>query len=562
MMTEVLLALPVALPLLAAGPAAALPRYPAARRGLPLAVTAAVLATGLALLAETADGSVHTVRMGDWRAGIAISFAADAFGALLLCTLSFLVLLCLCYAAATGDDREPVFAPLVLVLSAGVYGVLLTADLFNLFVLVEVALAPSYVLLTMGGGGSPRNTAGRIYITVSLLASTLFLCGVALLYGVTGSVQLGALAGAAADSPATAAAGAVVLLALGVKAAVVPVHGWLPRSYPHASPAVTALLSGLLTKAGLFALFRLYAVVYGGDRDYLWLLLAAAWLSMVTGVLGALGEREIRPILVFDMVSQTGFVLLGLALFTADSLTAAVFYLVQYVLVNTALLMCSGAVELTRGTDHLDRIGGLARREPLLTTVFVTAALSLAGLPPLSGFVAKLALLRAAALADHWVTVGVTVTVSLLTLLAMLRIWTAGFAGPPATPEPDDTLGPPGPFRHRHGQEHGRGHGRGHGSGRGGPERDRAPAGGRSARPAVPPPGLGASAHSPAPVLGPGAGMVRSPIRPGLLLPAAVLTVCSLLLGTVAAEPLLDIAETAAGHLVDPARWTEAVTAS
>jgi multicomponent Na+:H+ antiporter subunit D len=340
------------------------------------------------------------------------------------------VVFCLAFAAASGADTDRMFVPLVLVLTAGVHGAYLTADLFNLFVFVEVMLVPSYVLLATGGGAA-RRAAARLYVTVNLLASTLFLAGLGLVYGVTGTVNLGELAGAAAE-PAVALAAAVVLLAMAVKSAVVPVHGWLPRAYTHAPPAVTVLFSGLLTKVGVYAIIRIYATVFDGDQRYLGVVLAAALLTMVVGVLGAVGERAMRPILTFHMVSQIGYILLGLALFSVAGLAAAIFFLVQYVLVKAALLMCAGAVEHTYGTGELDRLSGVVARQPLLAAAFAASALSLAGIPPLSGFVAKLALVLAAFDAAQYLAAGVAVAVSLLTLTSMLKVWNGVFWGEPS----------------------------------------------------------------------------------------------------------------------------------
>ncbi|GAA1902158.1 Na+/H+ antiporter subunit D [Streptomyces sodiiphilus] len=515
-MTGTVLALPVALPLLASGLAMAATRHPLLRRALTLGVSAAVLALGVALLVHTSDGSVLSHQLGGWLPGVAIVFAADTLGALMLTATALLVVVCLAFAAAAGDDRHPLFGSLALILSAGVYGALLTADLFNLFVLIEVMLVPSYVLLTLTGGRQ-RVAAGRIYLTYNLLASTVFLGGLAMLYGVTGTVNLGELAGAAQDSPRVALAGAVILLAMAAKASVVPLHGWLPRTYPFATPAVTALFSGLLTKVGLYVIIRVYAVVYEGEGAYLWLLLAAAWLTMVVGVLGAVGQQAMREILTFHMVSQVGYILLGLALFSAAGLTAAIFYLVQYVLVKAALLLCSGAVETAYGTDRLDRLGGLAGREPLLTVAFIVAALSLAGLPPLSGFVAKLSLIRAAVLEADIVSVTIAVSVSLLTLLSMIKIWSGVFAGRLSVPAreawtPAAAEGAPGSAG-------------------------------------------AAGAFGTAGSFGP----PEDPrTRVALVLPAVVLAAFSLWLG-VGAQPLLELAETAAEGLLDTSAWVEAV---
>jgi multicomponent Na+:H+ antiporter subunit D len=421
-----LLGLPVAVPLLTAGLLIALPRRQWLHLAAGAAASAGIAVLGGVLLAETAGGRVLTVDAGGWPPRFAITLAADAFSALMLTVSALLVLASLAYAAA--GDRDPLFTPLVLVLSAGVYGAFLTADLFNLFVFIEVMLAPSYALLTMTGQRG-RATAGRIYVTASLLASTTLLAGVALTYSVTGTVNLGALAGAARHSTTAALAGAVVMLALAVKAAVVPLHGWLPRTYPASSSAVMVLFSGLLTKVGVYAIIRIYAVMFGGAPQFRWVIMAAALLTMVTGVLAAAGERGIRDILAFDMVSQIGFILAGLALFTTAGLTAAIFYLAQYVFVQAALLVCAGALELAYGTCGLGQPQGLAHREPLLATTFLVAAFSLAGLPPLSGFVAKLALIGAAIAAGNYLAAGLAVAVSFLTLLVMARIWSGVFAG-------------------------------------------------------------------------------------------------------------------------------------
>ncbi|TDC79929.1 monovalent cation/H+ antiporter subunit D family protein [Micromonospora sp. KC606] len=428
-----LLVLPLAGPLLVAGLLVAAPRRRTAHRMAGLATTAGVLALAVVLLATTRDGTVLAERVGGWHPLVAIGFAADAFGALMVTVCAVAVLACLTTAATDGTDGDPLFVPLVLVLSAGAYGAFLTADLFNLFVLVEVMLVPSYVLIALGAGAA-RLGAARVYVAVNLLASTILLAGVGLVYGATGTVRFGALAAAARTSPTVAVAAGVVLLALAVKSAVVPWHDWLPRTYPEAAPVVLALFSGLLTKVGLYALIRVFAVVFDGDPAYHWVIAAAALLSMVVGVLGALGENTMRRVLAFHMVSQIGYVLLGLALFTAASLAAAIFYLVQYILVKTALFLCAAAVHAGHRTDRLDRLGGLAGAHPLLALAFAAAALSLAGLPPFSGFVAKFLLLRAAGGGGHWVAFAVAVGVSLLTLASMLKIWSAVFWGEPPGP--------------------------------------------------------------------------------------------------------------------------------
>jgi multicomponent Na+:H+ antiporter subunit D len=435
-MSGALLALPVAVPMLAAGSVVAAARYRRLCRCVVRAVSAGVLLVAALLIAATADGSVVSLQIGGWPPGVAVVFAVDMFSALMLAVSALLVLVCHAFATAAGDDAEPLFGPLVLILSAGVYGTFITADLFNLFVLIEVMLLPSYALLILTGTPA-RLAAGRVYLLVNLLASTVFLAGLAMLYGVAGTLNLPDLAGRAAESGAVAAAGAVLLVAMAAKAAVVPLHGWLPRTYPHAGPAVTALFSGLLTKAGAYVIIRIYSVLFDGDQRYTWLIMTAALVTMVVGVLAAVGQETLRSILCFDMVSQVGYVLLGLALASHAGLAAAVFYLVQYALVKAALLLCAGAVETAYGTGRLSALGGLGGREKPLAAAYALAALSLAGLPPMSGFVAKLALLQAAVAGERYVPAALAVLVSLLTLLPLLKIWTGAFAGVPPEQPPD-----------------------------------------------------------------------------------------------------------------------------
>jgi len=498
-----ILALPTAVPLLVAGLLLAVPYRPVIHRVAGIGTSTAVFALGAVLLARTRDGSVLTGRIGGWPPGIAISLAVDTFAALMLVATSAVAIACLVFAAGSGDDRHPYLVPLVLLMTAGAYGAFLAADLFNLFVLIEVMLVPSYVLLT-AGGGRERIRAGRIYVTVNLLASTIFLAGVGLLYGVSGTVGLAELAGAAVDSPTVALAAGVVLLALAIKAAVVPVHGWLPRSYPYAPPVVTAICSGVLTKVGVYAIVRIVAVVYDGAPGHGWLIAVIAAVTMVLGVLGAVGESGLRSVLSFHMVSQVGYILLGLALFSEVALAAAVYFMVQYILVKAALFLSAGAVLVNYGTDRLDRLGGLAVRHRLLALAFASAALSLAGMPPFSGFLAKFLIVRAAVIQGEYLVAMVAIVVGLGTLLSMIKIWDVAFWGEPLSGRADH-------------------HAASSGAGGSGP--------------------AGAPAR----------------ISPTLTVPALTLVGISLLLG-LAAEPLLDLADTAAAGLVDPSGYVRAVT--
>jgi multicomponent Na+:H+ antiporter subunit D len=477
------LALLVAVPLLAATVLFVV-RTRSLQRTVALGTTAAVLVAGCLLVVATGE-EVLVTQVAGWPPGIAIPLVADRLAALMVTVSAVLVLVCGVFAAVTAADRNPVFWPLVLILSAGVYGAYLTGDLFDFFVFVEVLLLPSYVLLTLANDRAQVGAA-RVYVTVNLLASTLLIIGVGLVYGAAGTVNLGELAGRG-DEPAVAAGATTVVVALAVKAALVPAHGWLPRTYPHASPAVVALFSGLLTKVGVYALLRIYTVVFAGDPAYRWVIVVVAVASMVIGVLGAVGQSDMRSILTFHMVSQTGYITLGIALATPLGVAATVYYLLQYVLVKTGLFLTAGAVVAGYGTDRLDRLGGLARREPVLAVSFIAAAFSLAGLPPFAGFVAKFVLVVAALREQQYVGAVAVVAVSLLTLTSMLKIWNGVFWGP--RPE----------------------------------------------------------------------GTTR--LRLAVTTPVVVLAAASLVLG-IAAQGVLDLGEQAAGVLLDPLRYAQAVVGS
>lgn len=399
--------------------------------GMFVTLTVSLVASGF-LIYGSADGTTFASGTGNWPFGIAIPFVADMFSALMLTTTGILALASAWFAVASRYAKEPYFAPLILVLMTGVNGAILTADVFNFFVFLEVMLLPSYGLYVLSihrRGGNIMVGGIRLFVTANLLASTMFLAGVGLIYGIAGSVNMAELDGAASADPAVAVATAIVMLSMLTKASVVPVHSWLARSYPYTSPAVTALFSGLHTKIAVYILYRLYAVLFDGDQRFLWILVLLFSLTMLIGVLGAVGEKDARSILTFHMVSQLGYILLGLGIFTQLGITAGIFYLVHHMIVKASLFMSTGAIEVRYGTGKIGDLAGIARREPWMAVAFFAAALSLAGIPPFSGFVAKLSLMLAAWDAGEVYALVIMVVVSLITLLSMLKIWNGMFWG-------------------------------------------------------------------------------------------------------------------------------------
>jgi multicomponent Na+:H+ antiporter subunit D len=424
---EVLLPLFVGAPLLLGGVLFVVPRLHPLQPIIGMGSLLAVLAGAITVLIATSNGTVVAHQVALWPEGIAIPFVADAFSALILTVAALVAVISFQYMLASGESRSPSIPALVLILMGGIAGALLTADLFNLFVFIEVMLLPSYGLLIFLSRRGDLG-ASRLYVVVNLLASTLFLAGVGLIYAVQGTVNLAALAGAG-DDPATAIAVAVCLAAIAVKAAVFPVHGWLTRAYASASPAVAALFSALHTKVAVYVIYRISAVVFEGESTWMAAILVVASLTVVVGAFAALGEKDMRSLLLFQIVTGIGFVLVGVALFTPLSLTAGIVYMVHSMVVMGSLLLVASAIEHTYGSSRLDRVAGLRTREHLVTGVFVIGALSLVGLPPFSGFVAKYALVLATADAGVAVVGGLLIVVSLFVLMAMMKIWAEMFNG-------------------------------------------------------------------------------------------------------------------------------------
>lgn len=443
----VLVAGPVAVPLLAAGFSLLFSPYPGVQRVLGVAVLVGVLVDAVALLLRVDRFGARVLQGGGWGPPLGVTLVADRFAALALLTAVLVCLVVMLYAVGQGVAEErvgavpSVFHPTYLVLVAGIGLVFLTGDLFTLFVGFEVMLMASYVLITLGATAE-RVRAGMTYTVSSLTASILLLTTIGLVYSVAGTVNLAQLSEALAGVPGgmRSLLGLLLLAALGIKAAMVPLHWWLPDSYPTAPAPVTAVFAALLTKVAVYAIIRTQTLLFPkGEPWTLLLVLSAA--TMLLGVFGALVQDDVNRLLSFVLVSHIGFMLFGLAVSTTAGLTGAVLYLVHHITVQTGLFLVSGLVERERGTVGLGRLGGLAVTAPFLSALFLVPALSLSGIPPLAGFVGKVALLESAvarAAPGVLAVAAVALVASLLTLAAMARVWLLAFWGEPVPP----TTGP------------------------------------------------------------------------------------------------------------------------
>jgi multicomponent Na+:H+ antiporter subunit D len=431
-----LVPLPVILPLLGAGLALILSRRPHLQRVVSTTVLTSVVVIAGVLVYQADRYGPQVIWIGAWKAPLGISLVADRLAALMLLVSAVVTLAVLVYSIGqgmTGDDRDTpltIYHPTFLVLSAGVSNAFLAGDLFNLFVSFEILLFASYVLLTLGGTGA-RIRAGSIYVVVNVLSSTLFLVSLASVYAATGSLNLAQLAGRLSDLPPAVSLVLQLLLltTFSIKAAVFPLSFWLPDSYPTAPAPVSAVFAGLLTKVGVYAIIRTQTLLFP-DSPLNDLLLWAALLTLVVGILGAVAQSEVKRMLSFTLVSHIGYMIFGIAVGTVAGYSGAMFYVVHHITIQTALFLVLGLVERRAGSTSLIRLGGLARLAPVLGLLFFVPAMNLAGIPPMSGFLGKVALTDAALRYGTplaYAVVAAGMLTSLLTLYAVAKTWSLAF---------------------------------------------------------------------------------------------------------------------------------------
>ncbi len=471
-MTPHLLVAPILIPLAAA---AAMLLLPARRRRWEGAIAIAscalllAVAAALAIAADTGGGASVAYRLGDWPAWVAIVLVSDRLSALMLLLAAGLGLVTSVFASGRWARLGPFFHPLSQFLLMGLNGAFLTGDLFNLFVFFEVLLAASYGLL-MHGSGPERVKAGLHYIVVNLAASLLFLIGVSLIFGVTGTLNMAVLAERVASAPPDTRgllhAGAAILgVAFLVKAAAWPMGFWLPGAYDAAAPPVAAMFA-IMTKVGVYAILRLGLLLFGaasgGSHGFgaTWLLAAGA-LTIIAGLAGMLAVRDLGRLGGYNLVVSAGSLLAALTFENPAVTAGALFYLVVSTLGAAALFLLTGVISGERGdafaepprletydladdgafTEEDERVVVIAAPVGILSAAFLGVTLTVAGIPPLPGFLAKVAILSPlTGELGTWpgvLLMTLLVSSSLLALIALMRtgvqIWWVEAESAPAT---------------------------------------------------------------------------------------------------------------------------------
>ncbi|ARO15984.1 NADH dehydrogenase (quinone) (plasmid) [Ketogulonicigenium robustum] len=429
-----LLVLPILIPFATAALAFVAPRRIAAR-WVSVAGSTAALAAAVALLANVLQNGVIAGQIGGWAAPFGITLVADYLAAAMVFITALIGLAVAIWAMAEigPTSTRHGYHTLFQALLGGVTGAFLTGDLFNLYVWFEVMLIASFGLLVISGRKAAIDGAVK-YVTLNLISTVLFLGAAGLLYGATGTLNMADLhlaVSRTANPERLTVIAMMLMVAFGLKAAVFPLFFWLPAAYHTPHYAVSAVFAGLLTKVGVYALLRVFTLVFPHDMGALAdILLWSALLTMVTGVLGAAAQSDFRKILSFHIVSQIGYMLLGLALATPLALMGAVFYLLHHIIVKANLFLIAGVAQRLTGGSDLGAIGGLYRSAPLLAALFLIPAFSLAGFPPLSGFWAKFVIVRAALDLQAWLIAAVALLVGLLTIFSMTKIWAEAFWKP------------------------------------------------------------------------------------------------------------------------------------
>lgn len=396
---------PVLIPLLAAGVILLVERR---RFGmLPQRVIAGVsllaqLIVAVQLLRTVADGDIVVYLLGDWPARLGISLMVDRLSALMVLVALLLAIACWLHACAGWDRRAPHFQAFFQIQLMGLNGAFLTGDLFNLFVFFEVLLIASYGLLLSGGRGG-RMRAGFHYVSVNIAASTLFLMSLGLLYGLLGTLNMAEMAHRVAIAPATdraliQAAAGLLLLVFCTKAALLPLYLWLPETYTHA-PAPVAALFAVMTKVGLYAVLRVGTLLFGGAAGALsgfanGALLAAGVATLVLASLGVMAATRLRALAAYLVLVSAATLFVAFALASQASIGAGLYYLAHSTFAGAALFLIAHHVRPHR--EGAQPVAGLSPSGWMIAgLMFLVSAVSLAGLPPLSGFLGKVALLEA-----------------------------------------------------------------------------------------------------------------------------------------------------------------------
>jgi multicomponent Na+:H+ antiporter subunit D len=425
---------PIIIPALAAILMMFLPKRVRLQRGMALGALAVTLFVEGLLIYTISNDGIQTLNLGNWAAPFGITLVSDMLSALLVLTSTLLTFFIVWFAAHYfSDSYEGNYLYVaMLFLLVGVNGAFTTGDIFNLFVFFEVFLMSSYVLIVLGGRVVQLRESIK-YLLVNIIASALFVMSVALLYSVTGTLNLADLAVKIplVDNPnVITVIGVLFVIVFGMKGALVPLHYWLPGSYVVAPTPILAMFGALLTKVGVYSILRTYTLLFDGNGTFLQTFLTVlAVLTIVIGMIGAIAYNDVKLIIIYNIMIAVGVILYGIAVNTQTSLEGALYYLIHDMLIKAVLFMLAGMMIGITRSGQLRDMGGLITRFPLFGWTFFLAALSLAGIPPLSGFFGKLLIVSGGMGQGELFGPLLVLVSSLFVLYSVMKIFLNGFWG-------------------------------------------------------------------------------------------------------------------------------------
>ncbi len=407
-------------------------KWLAFQQNFSLLATLALTFFSVNLLIDVHQNGIAVIQVGSWMVPYGITLVADLLSAIMLVTVAFVSVIIMIYSPGfiEKNQQSAGYYPLVFGLLMGVNGAFITGDIFNLYVWYEVMLTSSFVLIALGG--SAGQLRGSIkYVTINFVASIFFVAAIGILYGLTGTLNMADLAHklrAGAEIPYLNGALMLFFIAFSIKSALFPFFFWLPASYHTPPVAITALFAGTLTKVGIYTMFRFYSLFIVNDLEF-WkiFIFILAGLTMTIGVLMAASQFDIRKILSFHIISQVGYMAMGLAIFTIGGIAGAIYFTVHNMLSKTNAFLAGGLVYQRMGSYDLKNLGGLYKASPLLALLFFIPAMSLAGIPPLPGFFGKFFLIKGGFESGDYFITSVAILVGLFTLFSMIKIWNEAY---------------------------------------------------------------------------------------------------------------------------------------
>jgi len=398
------------------------------------------------VLAVAVVGQSGVYEVGKWSIPLGINLVLDGLSSLLLLAVSVVSAAAMLFSVRYMEQytAKAKYMSLFMLMVAGMNGVVLSGDLFNLFVFLEIASIASYALVGFGCGHEELEASFK-YMVLGSIASTFVLFGIALTYGNTGSLNMAYASQAIQQLGLNIGLGfalCLFIVGFGLKAALVPFHAWLPDAHPSAPAPISAMLSGVLIKAlGVYALSRVIFNVFGISVEIGWILIVLGLLSMVAGAFLALGQWDLKRLMAYSSISQIGYVVLGLGLggliiakggnlaWASLAILGGLFHLVNHAVYKSLLFLTSGSVEMATGTRQMKKMGGLAEKLPITRAACTVASASIVGIPPFSGFWSKLILVVAAIQAHFYWVAAIIVFVSLCTLIMYLKVQRYVFLG-------------------------------------------------------------------------------------------------------------------------------------